>query len=808
MSGIIRDVRYAMRQLRKNPGFTAVAIVTLALGIGANTAVFNVANAVLLRSLPYKDPRSLALLWSIGRDGDNRDQSSFTDLDDYRSQNHRFENIVPFGSWSATFIGEGDPARVPGMQVGEGYFALMGTRPFLGRDFLREEQIEGKDKVIILSFGLWQQRFGGDRNVVGRQINLSGNLYTVIGVMPRDFPMLPATLVDGPAQFYRPVAEKHDDKERLSRHLRAIARLKPGVSIQQAQADLSQINRALAKQFPDEYATTGIRVVSLQTDVAASLRPTLLVLLAAIGFLLLIACANVSSLLLARAVRRKREFALRSALGATRVQLVRQALTESVLLSLCGGGCGVALAFFTTQIMVALGSKVIPQLVGVSMDLPVLAFTGLVSVATGLVFGMIPALRGAKVSLAETLIDGARSTSTSHDLLRKGLAVAEIALALVLLAGGGLLVRTLSKLRAVDPGFGTDHLLTMDIALPGSKYPENTAKPRTFYRDLLALVDALPGAKTAGAVSTLPLGANFDTAGAEPEGFVHGPGQMPYPERYVVTPGYFDAMKIRLHRGRFLTEADNEDAPLAVLVSQTAARSWWPNQDPIGRRVKLPGFDPGPQPWRTVAGVVEDVKQAGLNAPHTMQVYLPHAQYSSQYMTLVVRTDSDPLSLTGEIRRKVAQLDPDQPVSNVASMDQVMDDSVASQRFSAALLSSLAGLGLLLAIVGVYGVLSYSVSQRTREIGIRMALGARRRDVLALVVGNGLKLLLIGMVTGTAAALLVTRLMSNLLFGISASDPLTFVSITAFLSAIALLASYIPARRAAKVDPMVALRYE
>ena len=808
MNGIIQDLRYAVRQLRKSPGFTAVAVITLALGIGANTAIFSVANAVLLRNLPYKDPQRLVLLWSIGRDGDPRDQSSFTDIDDYRSQNHVFENVVPFGSWSATFIGGGDPARVPGMLVGDGYFRLMGAKPFLGRDFLPEEQIDGKDYEIILSYGFWQQRFAGDRSVVGKQIDVSGRPYTVVGVMPQDFSMLPATLVDGPPQFYRPVAEKRDDKERLSRHLRAIARLKPGTSIEQAQADLNQINRALAKQFPDEYSTTGIRVVSLHDDIASGLRPTLFVLLGAIGFLLLIACANVSNLLLARAIRRKREFALRSALGATRAQLVKQTLTESVLLALCGGVCGVALAYFSTEIIVVFGAKVIPQLVGVSMDLPVLAFTAAASVLTGLLFGIIPALRTSQVSLAENLTDGSRSTTASHDLLRQSLAVCEISLALVLLAGGGLLVRTLSKLRAVDPGFRSDHLLTMNLALPASKYPENTAKPRMFYRELLASVSSLPGVKSAGAVSILPLGGDFDTAGALPEGLTLGAGEIPYPERYIVTPGYFDAMRLRLKRGRFLSEADDENAPLALLISETAAQRWWPNQDPIGRRVKVPGFDPSPQPWRTVVGIMEDVKQAGLNAPHTMQFYLPHAQFSTQFLTLVVRTGSDPLSAVGEIRREVAQLDPELPVSNVASMDQVMSDSVAPQRFSAALLGSLAGLGLLLAVVGVYGVLSYSVSQRSREIGIRLALGAARHDVLALVVGNGLKLLLIGVVAGTVAALLVTRLMSNLLFGISASDPLTFAGVAVFLSAVAFLASFIPARRAAKVDPMVALRYE
>jgi putative ABC transport system permease protein len=644
--------------------------------------------------------------------------------------------------------------------------------------------------------------------VVGRQFDLSGKPYTVVGVAPRDFPMLPATLVDGPAQFYRPVAERHDDKERLSRHLRAIARLKPRVSIEQAQSDMQLINRTLAKRFPEEYSTTGIRVVSLREDVAAGLRPALLVLLGAIGFLLLIAGANVSHLLLARAIRRKREFALRSALGATRARLARQVLTESVFLALGGGGLGILLAFFATGAIVAIGAKVIPQLVGVSLDCRVLAFTAVVSVLTGLIFGTAPALRASGVSLTQALNDGARSTDSGHEFLRKALAASEIGLALLLLSGGGLLVRTLSKLYAVDPGFRSDHLLTMDIALPGSKYPENTAKPRTFYRNLLERVGSLPGVQGSGAVSILPLGTNFDTAGAEPEGFVHGPGELPYPERYIVTPGYFATVKIRLIRGRFLSDSDDEGAPLAVLVSQTAAQRWWPNEDAIGRRVRVPGFDSGPQPWRTVVGVVDDVKQAALNAPHTMQVYLPHAQYSTQDLTLVLRNESDQLNLAGEIRRAVKQLDRDQAVSNVATMAQVIENSVASQRFSAALLGSLAGLGLLLASVGVYGVLSYGVSQKTREMGIRMALGAERRHVLALIVGQGMKLLLVGVMGGIIAALLLTRLMASLLFGVSPSDPLTFAGVVGFLAVVALFACYLPARRAAKIDPMVAVRYE
>jgi putative ABC transport system permease protein len=808
MTGLLQDVRYAFRQLRKSPGFTVVALITLALGIGANTAIFSVANGVLIRDLPYSDSQRLALLWSTGRNGNTRDQLSFTDIDDYRSQNHVFENVVPFGDWSATFTGDDDPTRILGMQVGDGYLSLMRVQPMLGRDFLPEEQIDGKDQVIILTYGLWQSRFAGDLRVVGRQIRLGGKPYTIVGVTPKDFPMLPVTLVDGPAQFYRPVGEKHDDKQRSSRHLRAIARLKPGVSVEQAQSDLEVVNQGLAKRFPDEYSTTGVRVVELRDDIAAGLRPALLVLLGAIGFLLLIACANLSNLLLARALARQRGIAIRCALGASRARLIQQVLTESVLLALCGGIAGLLLALWATNVIVALGAKVIPQLVGVSLDGRVLAFTAGLSLVTGLLFGLVPALRVSAVALTDTLKEGTRSSGAAHDTFRKALAASEIALSLVLLAGAGLLLRSFNKLYAVDPGFRSDHLLSMNIGLPSVKYPAGTEKPLAFYRELLRRINTLPGVECAGAVSVLPLGANFDTAGAEPEGFVHGPGELPYPERYIVTPGFLTAVGIRLVRGRLFSEADHESAPLVVLISHTAAQRWWPDQDPIGRRVKVPGFDEGPQPWRTVVGVVQDVKQAGLDAPPMMQVYLPHAQYRNGYLTLVVRTKSDPLSLAPEVRRKVVELDPDQAVSSIASMDQVLSDSIASRRFSATLLGALAGLGLLLASVGVYGVISYGVSQRTREIGIRIALGAARRDVLSLVVSQGMKLLLIGVTAGTALALLLTPVMSGLLFGVGANDPATFGGSAIFLAAVSLLASYMPARRAARVDPVVALRYE
>jgi putative ABC transport system permease protein len=808
MTGLFQDIRHGLRQLRKSPGFTSVAVLTLALGIGANTAVFSIANGILIRNLPYKDSPQLALLWSIGRNGESRDQLSFTDIDDYRSQNHVFENVVAFGDWTATLTGSGDPARIPGMQVGDGYLSLMRVNPLLGRDFHPDEQIVGQDQVVVLTYGLWKSRFAGNPGVVGKQISLSGRPYTIIGVTPKDFPMLPITLVDGPAQFYRPIAEKHDDKERLSRHLRAVARLKPGVSVQQAESDLQVINHGLAKQFPDEYSTTGVRVVSLRDDITAGLRPALTVLLAAIGFLLLIACANLSNLLLVRAIGRRKEVAIRSALGAGRARLVQQVLIESVWLALCGGMVGTLLAFCGTKIIVAIGTKVIPQLVGVSLDGRVLAFTAGLSLVTGLVFGLVPAFRVSAIPLTDTLKEGSRSFSPRHDTFRGALAIGEIALSLVLLAGAGLLLRSFSKIYGVDPGFRSDRLLTMDIGLPSAKYPEGTQKPLVFYRELLAQINALPGVEYAGAVNVLPLGSNFDSAGTEPEGFVHDPGQMPYPERYIVTPGYLRALGIRLTRGRLFDESDHENAALVALVSTTAAQRWWPNQDPIGRRVKVPGFDYSPQPWRTVVGVVQDVKQAALDAPAMTQIYLPHAQYRIGYLTLVVRTKSDPLSLADEVRRQVMRADPEQAASNIASMDQVLSDSVASRRFSAALLGTLAVLGLLLASVGVYGVISHSVSQRTREIGIRLALGALPRDVLSLVVGQGMKLLLLGIGAGTFSALLLTPVMSRLLFGVSPGDPVAIAGSVVFIAVVAVLACYIPARRAAKVDPMVALRYE
>jgi putative ABC transport system permease protein len=810
METLLYDVRYGLRTLRKSPGFLALAIITLALGIGANTAIFSVANAVLLRALPYKDPGSLVLIWSVEHaDGENpRGQQSFTDIDDYRRQTDVFDSVVSFGDYSAVFSDSGSSERIPGMQVGEGYLSLMRVHPLLGRDFLPEEQIEGKDHVVVLSYGLWQRRFAADPQIVGKHITLSARSYAVVGVAPKDLPALPPSLVTNGAQFYRPEADKRDDNERLSRHLRAIARLKPGVSLQRAQAELDVVNRHLAQQFPKEYATTGVRIVTLQDDIAGNLRPALLVLLGAVGFLLLIACANVANLLLARSTRQQREIALRSALGASRARLVRQALTESLLLSVGGGILGILLANWGTRLIAAVGAKVIPQLLGVAIDFRVLIFTAGISLLTGFLFGLMPALRLSALDVNGTLKEGGKgSRGMTHSAAGRFLVTAEIALALTLLTGAGLLLRTLSKLHSVDPGFSSKNVLSMSIGLPSLTYPFGSPKPVTFYRDLLDRVSSLPGVQSAAAVSILPLGGDFDTVGTEVEGREYG--EVPYPERYVVTPSYFKTLQIGMVRGRAFSEADTTDSPLVVLVSETAARRWWPNADPMGKRLRLPGYEPGMEKaWRTVVGIVNDVKQAGLDAPRTMQIYIPHAQNRNDYMALVVRTSQDPLGYVTEVRRQISVLDKNLAVSDVTTLDQVVSDSVAARRFSAALLGAFALLGLILAAVGVYGILSYSVTQRTPEIGIRMALGAARKDVLFLMVAFGLRHAFWGVLAGIAAAFALTRLMSSLLFGVSPADPTTFVGAALLLGAVACIAGYIPALRAAKVDPMVALRYE
>ena len=807
MDTLLQDIRFGARMLFKSPGFTAVAIISLALGIGANTTVFSVINAVLLKALPYSEPQSIVLVWGEDKAaGSSRGQMSATDVADYRARNHVFEEMTTYSDFRPIFSGNGEPERVPGAQVGDGFFTVMHAQPLLGRVFTAEEQQDGKDLVVVLSYGLWQRRFAGDPNIVGRTIKLSARDYTVVGVMPANFQSLPTGLLNWPAEFYRPVAEAPSEKDRSSRHLRAIARLKPGVTLEQAQTEMNLIARQLSQEHPNDNASSGVHLVTLREDLVGRLRPALLMLFGAVGFVLLIACANVGNLLLARSTARHKEIAIRAALGAGRDRLVRQFLTESLLLSLAGGTLGVLAAVWGTTFIEASAAKFLPTLGRIEVDTPVLWFTAIISVLTGVVFGIIPAWRASRPDLNETLSDGGRSAgaASTRSPLRSALVVIEVALALVLLICAGLLIKSVLRLRDVDPGFKPDRIVTMNVWLPGAKYPK-APEWNSFFNRMLERIERVPGVEAAGLTSVLPVSANFDRRTIEAEGQPKKPGEYPDIDNYMVSPDYLRAMSIPLLKGRTLTPQDNENAPLVVLASETMARKLWPGEDPIGKRVRFYNSNGEQRPWRTVVGVVRDVKQYGLDTAAPMAMYETLTQFPTTAVTLVVRTASDPATMVAAVRREILALDPDQAVFNIATMDQLVADSMSLRRFSMFLLGVFAALALVLAAVGIYGVLAQSVSQRTHEIGIRMALGAQTRDVLKLIVRQGMSLTVIGIVVGLAGAFALTRLLASLLFSVGATDPMTFLWIPVLLAAVSFFACYLPARRASKLDPIKAL---
>jgi putative ABC transport system permease protein len=809
MGILLRDIRYGFRTLLKARAFSSVAIISLALGIGANTAIFSVINALLIKSLPYVEPASLVLVWGAALDeGSFRDQVSATDVADFRAQNSVFEDVTTYGSWSATLMGEGEPERLQGMQVGDGYFSIMRGSPVLGRAFTPEEQQEGNDFVIILGHALWQRRFSGDPDIVGKKVILSGRPYTVVGVMPPEFRPLPQTLVDGRAEFYRPVAESYDNEQRSSRHLRAIARLKPGVSISQAHADLGAIAARLASEYPADNTNYGVRLVTITEDTVGDLRMSLLMLLGAVGCVLLIACANVANLLLARATARNKEIAIRTALGANRSRIIRQLLTESLLVAVIGGGLGLLLSLWGTELVEVLGRAVFPMLGQINIDWRVLLFTLGISLLTGILFGLAPALQAARADLNAGLKEGGRGSGASaRSALRGALVVAEVAMALVLLVGSGLLIKSVYRLRDVSPGFDAGNLLTMRYSLPGVKYNDRAMRTG-FYQQAESRLKATGGVEGAGFVSVLPLSRNFDGRGLMVEDFPKPRGEEISVDLYIASPGYLRAMHIPVLRGRGLEESDGETRPEIALINETMARALWPGQDPLGKRIKFPGSQSNPQPWRTVVGVVGDVRQYGLDREAPMQIYLPVAQFSTTMMNLVVRTSGDPVTMTGAVKKEIQDIDKDLAAFEVATMDQLLTETIALRRFSMTLLIIFAVVAVLLAAIGIYGVISYSISQGTHELGVRIALGATAGDILKLVVKQGMAMTGLGIVIGLVAAYGLTRLLSSLLYDVTATDPATFAVVSALLAGVALAATYIPARRATRIDPMVALRHE
>ncbi|HXG68906.1 MAG TPA: ABC transporter permease [Blastocatellia bacterium] len=812
METLLQDFRYGVRMLFAKPGFTAIAIFTLALGIGANTAIFSVVNGVLLRPLPYKEPDRIVQFWETNPIK-NWTQANVAPANffDWEKQSQSFEEMAAyFGSSSKEaglsnffLTGSGEPERVQGLYVTGGIFSVLGVNAAFGRTFLPEETWEGNHRVVVLSHNFWRRRFGADPNILGQTITLSGQDYTVIGVMPADF-YFPSTEVE----LWTPMGWNSNEIAGLRRphFLRAIARLKPGVSLEQARAEMTAIASVLEEQYPDTNTQMGVGLGLLHEWIVSDTRLTLLVLLVAVGFVLAVACANVANLLLVRAAARTREIAIRTALGAGRWRIIRQLLTESLLLSLMGGAAGLLLALWGKDLLLAFSPENIPRLNEVRLDATVLVFALLITLVTALFFGLAPALAGAKVDLNATLKDGGQkgTTSPAGRRLRNILVVAEIALAVVLVIGAGLLIRSFLLLRQIDPGFPHENLLTLRISLPTAKYqPQQVA---TFFQQAQERIGSLPGVKAVGATSELALQgyrwtSDFTIEGRPPEEYGK---EVRHKE---ITPEYFQAVSLPLLSGRAFSHADNAQSPLVVIINETLARRHFPNEDPVGKRLKLRRPEQE-GPWSTIVGVVKDEKQDGLGIAVQPEMYHPLAQNPTWGMSLIVRTTGDPTGLIGAIRQEIWAIDNTLPPYDIKTMDDILYESLASERFTMLLLGIFAFVALALAGVGIYGVMLYSVTQRTREIGIRIALGARTGDVLRIVLGQAVLLALTGLAVGLAAAFALTRLLSSLLYQVSATDPATFFFISLLLGGVALLASYLPARRATKVDPMVALRYE
>ena len=810
MNTLLQDLRYGVRMLLKHPGVSLVAVITLALGIGANTAIFSVVNAVLLRSFPYKDPEQLALVWEK-RQGGRTDQNviNLGNFSDWKDQNSVFADMAAFLDTSRNLTGDGEPEEITGQLATTNLFSVLGTNPVLGRTFTADEGGEGGPRVIVISYGLWQRRFGGDQQVVGRQILVNEQPATIIGVMPATFGwhIMGKSRARKPADIWMPLQITNELRERRGRFASAVARLKPGVSIDQAQHEMQTIGARLAQQYPNFNTDWGVNVVPLRTQMTGEIRRPLLILLGAVAFVLLIACANVANLLLARASARRKEIAVRAGLGASRWRIARQLLTESVILSVLGGALGVLVAWWGTRSLVALSPPALIDLKSVSVNLPVLGFTLGLSVLTGIVFGLVPALEATRFDLHGSLKEGGKSVggSTGSHRVRSLFVVTQVALALVLLVGAGLLLKSLSRLQAVETGFNPTNLLTVRVNVLPRKYDTDQQRIN-FFKQAVEQMKAIPGVEAAGAIDTPPFAGLYSGTGVDIDGQKLPPDRELHTGVNVTDAGYFQTMQIPLKLGRFYTDQEVAEMRHVVLVNETFVQKNLGGQNPLGHKLTI--YMKEDNVPCEIIGVVADHRHLGLDAAIEPMVYWPHAELVYPGMTLMLRTRGDANAVAGAARNVIHTIDPQQPIGEVNTMATLLSTSVARARFSASLLTVFSIVALVMAAVGIYGVMSYSVLQRTHEIGVRMALGAQRFDVLRLVVRKGIVLGVIGVVVGLVASFALTRLISTLLFEVTATDTATFVGVSFGLFFVTLAACYLPARRATLVDPLKALRYE
>ena len=810
MHKLMQDLRYALRTLQKNPGFALIAIVTLALGIGANTAIFSVVNGVLLKPLPYREPEQLVRVFERSQ-AQPRFPMAQGNFQDYREQNTTLSGLALYTRHDMELSQDDKPERLAGLRVTAGFFELLGVAPLLGREFRREDELPGNNSFVILSHALWQRRFSGDPGIVGKAITLSGQPFTVVGVMPpgvqhvggdyRSMPHGESVDLWGPLEL-KPQAG------RGAHFCNAIGRMKPGVTLAQAEASFNLIADRLAQQYPRTNQGWRIAMQPLHEEIVGRVQTTLLVLFGAVFFVLLIVCVNVANLLLARATVREREVAVRAALGAGRWRIVRQLLTESVLLAVLGGAAGILLAKWLIAALGVLGREQLPRLQAVSLDGRILLFTLALTLLTGVLFGLAPALQAGQLNLNEVLKEGGRSGGTSRRQrrLRDALVISEVALALVLLVGAGLLMRSFWKLQQTNPGFNPEGVLTASLTLPGARYGD-VSKVAAFQQQLLERLTALPGVQAIGLTSDLPWTGYDENAGFTIEGKTFPPNQEPSARYHYASTDYFRTIGVPLIAGRFFSAEDHPGTPNVVLINRSMAERYWPGESAVGKRFTF-ASQPQEKDWNTVAGVVGDVKDFPYSPAAEPAFYWPMTQEPTREMILAVRANADPSQLVEAVRGEVRAIDKDLPLAEVKTLETIAATAVAGQRFTLWLVGLFALTALLLSAIGIYSVLSYLVAQRTHEIGVRMALGAKRRDVLRLLIGQGMSLAFLGVTLGLVASFGLTRLLKNLLFNVSATDPLTFAAIVLLLTTVALLACFIPAWRATKVDPLVALRYE